>query len=460
LKKIAILGGGIAGLTAAYELARLNKVGANIEAVLFEASNRLGGIIETVHEQGFTIECGPDGWVTEKPWARELVEELGLAAEIIPSLDAGRKTYILQDGKLVAIPDGMRMMVPANQDALAAIEHSELFSEAAKAACVAEPERAADLRAQAPSTDESVAAFVRRHFGEEMLQKIGAPLLSGVFGGNVETLSVRAVMPAFVAMEQEHGSLIAALRARETKQQPIFSTLHTGLSSLLEAMISRIPADWIRLNQAVHSISRDGDAWVVKGKQIVDGERFDAVLLAAPADIARELLRPIDNRAAELMQMEASSAVVVGLGFAEKFALPQGFGFLAPEGEGSSLLACTFVDQKFPGRAPANTRLLRAFFGGAAAESITEMDDAAIAAIAQRELATILGTLPEPIVTVVRRWPRSLPQYAVGHLDRMAELDARIHALPNLHLLGNGYRGVGLPDVIRDARTAARATAK
>ena len=163
------------------------------------------------------------------------------------------------------------------------------------------------------------------------------------------------------------------------------------------------------------------------------------------------------------MQMEASSAVVVALAFAERFPLPQGFGFLVPEGpqeeQDTSLLACTFMDQKFPERAPQNARLLRAFFGGKAAKRIASMDDTSIASLAHHELQAILGPLPAPIATVIRRWPRSLPQYAVGHLDRMAELDARICALPNLYLLGNGYRGVGLPDIIRDSRAAARAAA-
>ncbi len=197
MKRIAIVGGGIAGVAAAYEIARLRRAGAAVEAVLYEASARLGGIVETVREAGFTIEGGPDGWVTEKPWARELAEELGLGDELVPSNDATRKTYIVVElrgePKLVAMPDGMRLMVPADLEAL---EQSELFSDAAKAAYREEIARAEELRAAAPATDESVAEFVRRHFGDEVLEKVGAPLLSGVFGGDVTKLSVRAVMAA------------------------------------------------------------------------------------------------------------------------------------------------------------------------------------------------------------------------------------------------------------------------
>src|SRR5665213_1277982 len=232
MKRIAIVGGGIAGLTAAYELSRLANNGAAVEAVLFEASPRLGGIVETVREGGFVIECGPDAWVTEKPWARELAEELGLGDQIMPSNDGTRKTYVVMDGQLKAMPDGMRMMVPSD---LYALDQSDLFSAQAKQAFHVEVNRAEELKINAPQHDESVAAFVQRHFGDEVLATIGAPLLRGVFGGDVTKLSVRAVMAPFVAMEREHGSLIAAMQARAAvsgnKQAAVFTTLQTGLGT-------------------------------------------------------------------------------------------------------------------------------------------------------------------------------------------------------------------------------------
>jgi protoporphyrinogen/coproporphyrinogen III oxidase len=187
-------------------------------------------------------------------------------------------------------------------------------------------------------------------------------------------------------------------------------------------------------------------------------ELFDAVMMAAPVDVARTLLEPVDERAAQLMEMDASSAVLVGFGFpdASKFAVPAGFGFLVPPGADSMLLACTFVDQKFDDRVPQGGRLVRAFFGGKAAERLMRCGNDETAAVARMELARILGPLPEPQMTVVRRWPRSLPQYGVGHLERMGELTERMHKLDGLWLLGNAYRGVGLPDLIRDSRAAAR----
>jgi protoporphyrinogen/coproporphyrinogen III oxidase len=457
MKRIAIVGGGIAGVAAAYELARLVRDGAAVQAVLFEAATRLGGIVETVREGGFVMECGPDAWITEKPWARELAEELGLGDELMASNDATRKTYVLIDNRLQAMPDGMRMMVPGDLDAL---DRSEIFSADAKQAYRDEVTRGEELRANSPEGDESVAQFVRRHFGDEVLEKIGAPLLSGVFGGDVAKLSVRAVMGPFVAMEREHGSLIGAIQSRASSNTPpVFTTLRSGMGTLVDRMIAAIPVEWLRLGAGVEFISYGDDGWLVGTEKEVD--RFDAVLMAAPVDVARSLLEPVDARVAELMEMEASSAVVVGFGFpdAAKFSLPSGFGFLVPPGSGSLLLACTFVDQKFDERVPQGGRQVRAFFGGAAAERLMRCGNDETAAVARLELARILGPLPEPQLTVVRRWPRSLPQYGVGHLDRMAELDGRVSKFDELWLLGNGYRGVGLPDLVRDARFAARRTA-
>ena len=457
MKRIAIAGGGIAGLTAAYELSRLAKDGAAIEVVLFEASHRLGGIVETVHEGGFVIEGGPDGWVTEKPWARSLAEELGLGEETLYSNDSERKTYILLDGQLKALPDGMRMIVPGD---LGALDRSELFSAEAKLAYHREIERGAELKTNAPQQDESIASFVQRHFGDEVLQKIGAPLLRGVFGGDVATLSARAVMAPFVAMEREHGSLISAVQNRSAanngQQAPIFTTLCHGLGTLVDAMIGAIPQNWIRLGATVNSISRDGDGWRLKTS--ASEENFDAILIAVPAHIAQQLLQPVDTRTSELLEMQSTSAVVVAFGFADAatLAIPPGFGFLVPHNERSLLLACTFVDQKFAHRAPQGGKLLRAFFGGDAAERLMNCGNDEVAAVARMELAHILGPLPEPQVTVVRRWPRGLPQYAVGHLERMEELEQRVKKLRGLHLLGNAYHGVGLPDLIRDARATAR----
>ncbi len=477
-KHIAIVGGGIAGLAAAYELTRRQREGADVTFTLIEASPRLGGIVETHREAGFIMETGPDAWVTEKPWAREVAGELGLAGEIMQSNDAERVTYVLRGGKLLAMPDGMRMMVPSD---LAALDGHALFSPAARRAYAAEPQRAEDLKHTHPHSDESVATFVTRHFGAEVLRVVGAPLLNGVFGGDVRRLSVQAVMAPFVKMEHEHGSLIAAVqqrdRERNGKPRPAtFTTLRSGMGALAEAMAATLPPTSTQLNTTALSLRRTPEGWVVHTAATASSRdprpagtsqqhSFTDVVLATPVAATAHLLHSIDRRAAQLVDIPASSAVTVAFAFspeiaqAQSITWPKGFGFLAPPGEGTRLLAATFADQKFADRAPVGGRLLRAYFGGPTADKLIRQTDEAIAQLAHTELQKMLGPLPPATVTVVRRWPRALPQYEVGHLNRMAELDRRISAIGKLRLLGNGYRGVGVPDLIRDARTAARTVA-
>ena len=460
---IAIVGGGIAGLATAYQLAR-----DGVDFTLFEASERLGGIVETVHRDGFVIECGPDSWVTEKPWARDLAVELGLEDQIIPSNDQWRRTYVLQGSlrqtQLVPIPDGMRMMVPAKWGPLL---ESPLFSWQARLAYLREPKRAEELKLSAPGRDESVADFVRRHFGAEVATTIAGPLLAAVFGGDIAQLSVRAVMPAFVRMEAEEGSLIQAIQGRAQPSSPaLFTTLASGLQTLIDRMVERLPAASVRLRQPIERIEADGGWRISTG----DGSaRFDAVVLATPPHVTGPLLRQLNeqgSRMAELLPQHATSAIVVALAFAPEQAarlrIPRGFGFVVPqasrqtEAEEYPLLACTFVDQKFPGRVPQGAMLLRAFFGGRSGAALMNESDEELIERARSQLGRVLGLLPQTVETVVRRWPLSLPQYSVGHLDRMAELESVLAAIPTLRLVGSAYYGVGLPDLVRQGRSAAR----
>jgi oxygen-dependent protoporphyrinogen oxidase len=453
---IAIVGGGLSGLATAYQLAS-----DGVAFTLFEASPRLGGIVETVHRQGFVIECGPDSWMTEKPWARELAVELGLEDQIILSNDQWRRTFVQHGSdrqtQLVPIPDGMRMMVPTKWDPLL---DSPLFSEQARQAYLREPRRAEELKQSAPAQDESVAAFVSRHFGEEVAGTIAGPLLAAVFGGDITQLSVRAVMPAFVRMEAEEGSLILALERRAPQSaQSVFTTLSSGLGTLIDRIVDRLPAASLRLNEAVLRIEADNGGWRLTTP--AGSARFDAVVLATPPHITRGLLQDQQARMADLLPTQASSAIVVALAFtaehASRLNIPRGFGFIVPpDGSSVGLLACTFVDQKFSGRVPPGAVLLRAFFGGHSGDALLGESDEQIIARARQQLARVLGPLPQSAETVVRRWPRSLPQYAVGHLERMAELESILRATPGLSLVGSAYYGVGLPDLIRHGRATAR----
>ena len=465
MKRVAIIGGGLSGIAAAYQFAR-----DGVDFVLFEASSRLGGIVETVRRDGFVIECGPDSWVTEKPWARELAVELGLESEIISSNDAWRRTYLLEDNRLVPMPDGMRMMVPTQWEP---VLNSPLFSEEARVAFLSEYRRANDLKASSlpEGEDESVASFVRRHFGEEVTRTIAAPLLAGVFGGSVETLSVRAVMPAFVKLEREHGSLIAALQKKHKDDSgSVFTSLKSGLETLIDHMAGRINPKAIRLNQEVQFLIEQSDTWCVETAEFSDS--FDDVVVATPAQVTRRLISPLHADFDVLLNMDATSAIVVALAFsaehAQDLGIPRGFGYLVPQRANArseqdsdpQLLACTFVDQKFTDRAPEGAVLLRGFFGGDAAPAILGRYDTDLLALAHKRLSQALGPLPQPDIALVRRWPMSLPQYAVGHLDRMARLAELSNSFPGLHLIGNAYYGVGLPDLIRQGREVARRIAQ
>jgi oxygen-dependent protoporphyrinogen oxidase len=258
-------------------------------------------------------------------------------------------------------------------------------------------------------------------------------------------------MPQFVAMEGEHGSLIAALQARTRQRmkeaQPIFTSLRRGMQSLIEALVAKLPNERIHLERKITRFS---------------GEPFDQTVVATSLGGTRSLLTGVNPAATELLPINASSAILVAFAWPENlartFTIPSGFGFLVPQGSVNEqqLLACTFVDQKFPHRAPHGAKVMRAFFGSESAESMNSQSDNEVASVALKQLQEILGAIPKPSFHTVRRWPRSLPQYEVGHLDRIAELDRRIAEIPGLHLLGNSYCGVGIPDLIRDARALAR----
>ena len=490
MKRVAIVGAGVSGLTAAWQLTRTLSDPPLV--TLFEASGRTGGIVETIRQDGFIIELGPDSWVSEKPAARELATELGFADEIIGSNDATRRTHLLLDGRLEQLPDGLRMMVPTSRAALAAMEASPLLSPHARQAFRSEPERASELQRSSPTDDESIASFTERHFGREVLERLAAPLLSGVFGGDVGALSVRAVMAPFVSMERERGSLILALEEREAERratgrplQPIFTTLRSGLGTLTDTLAKQLPSGALQLRREVQSIRRldpvSHTGWILRHRPAREAQElqphgagafeqtFDEVILACPGHVMARLLEPIDRATSQLLPVEASSAILVAFAWNKAdFALPPGFGFLVPPSSPgapsqSKLLAATFVDQKFTDRVPEGGRLVRAFFGGEGAKDLLARaaGDEEIAALALHELTRILQAngeprLPQPDLVLVRRWPFSLPQYAVGHLERMAALDRQLTSLPGLHLLGNALHGVGLPDLIRNARSLAR----
>lgn len=468
--RIAILGGGIAGLAAAFELEKSRAAGQRVTYTLYEARPRVGGSLASEMVNGAVLECGPDSFLTEKPAAAELCRELGLGAELLPSNDAARKTYIVVRNRLVPLPDGLMFLIPTK---LAPTAFTRLFSLRTKMRMGMEllhPPRASE-------GDESVAALVERHYGAEAVDRLADPLLSGIYGGDAAQLSARTVLPRLVEMEKKYGSLTRGMLAAHKKMQAaaknspkarsgappaIFTALRGGMQQLVDALVARLDAGSLRTNTAVSALAKTSDGWRVESG--AGAEMYDAVIMAAPAWAAGELLRPVDEAlAGDLAGIPYSSSITVNLIYDEANigALPDGFGFLVPASEGRSMLACTFVHRKFLGRTPPGKAVLRAFLGGARREAQLAESDESLVATVRRELSEILGAKTlgvsiEPEHAQVTRWRSAMAQYAVGHQERMQRVAARLAGLPGLRLVGNAYDGIGIPDCIRLGRLAAR----
>ncbi len=472
MTRIAIIGGGISGLAAAFELEERRRAGAKIDYVLYEASARLGGVLRTDHIDGCIVEAGPDSFITEKPWATELCRLVGLGDQLIGSNDADRKTYILTHGRLVEIPDGLMFMVPTK---ILPTGLSPLFSWKTKLRMMQElfhPARA--VAGTENNHDESVAAFIERHYGAEMVDRLADPLLSGVYGGEAASLSVRAVLPRFAEMERTHGSLGRAMLAARRKMSssprqtapPLFTSLRNGMQQLVEMVVSRLTPSSLVINAPVLAIQREAESWVVSAGLQSDG--FDSVIIALPAAAAAQVLRIASPElSAELAAIQYSSSITVGLGYDREVrqSLPRGFGFLVPRSEGKRLLAATFVHNKFPHRAPEDRALLRCFFAGRNADDLWALNDEQIVGIVRKELQQILGPQitglrDEPRFARVYKWKSAMAQYGVGHLDRLERIERLRQQLPGVALAGNAYRGIGVPDCVRSGRDAAKQLAE
>lgn len=464
-RRIAVIGGGISGLSAAFTLSQARRAGAPLEEYLIEASPRLGGALRTAHADGCLVEAGADSFLTEKGDAIQLCEQLGLAGELIGSDDQPRRTWILHRGKLVPLPEGLEFMVPARVWAVAG---TPLLSLRDKLGLVNE----VFTRPHPPQGDESVARFVERHFGRSLLENIVDPLLTAVYGGDSGALSAAAVLPRFVEMEEKWGSLVRGVRqaARQRAAQgapakeertprALFTTLRSGLETLIAALRGHLANGRVLCGRPVQALTARSDG----GYRIVlegGGLDADVVVLALPAYEAARLLRQRDPRIAEsLAAIPYSSSMIVALGYdaGALRELPAGFGFLVPRKEQRRLLACTFVGQKFPGRVPPDRVLLRCFLGGVRDEAVLELTDAQAISLVREELRGILGIAAEPRVACVYRWPKALAQYTLGHQERVKAIESRRAAHPGLFLCGNAYQGIGVPDCIRSGRAAAEA---
>ena len=449
--EVAVVGGGIAGLAAAWDLHRLG-----VPFVLLEADARWGGVIRTERADGFLMEGGPDALLAQKAEALQLCRELGLGDRIVPTNPEQRTVFVRQGGRLHRLPDGMVLGVPTR---LAPLARTRLFTWTGKL------RMAADLlipRGRADG-DESIASFLRRRLGRQAAERLGAPFLAGIHAGDAERLSIRATFPRLVEMERRHRSLIRALAAARGGNggpaAPPFFSLRGGLAEIVDTLVARLPGECLRTRARVGSIRREGGAFVL-GVEGQDDVRARAVVIALPAPRVAPLVASLDAEAgAMLAGIPFASTAVVCLGYRRadvRHAL-DGYGLIVPVAEGLRATACGFFSTKFPGRAPEGHVLLRVFLGGDLDPGVLDHSDTDLMETAHREMAPILGLSAPRVLGRVYRWPAGTPQMLVGHLERMDALDRRLGGHPGLFLTGAGLRGSGIPDTIADGRRTARA---
>jgi oxygen-dependent protoporphyrinogen oxidase len=427
--KVAIIGGGISGLACAYYLQR-GAPDRRIDSVVFDPTP--GGLIGTVNIEGCILETGPESWLAAKPWAEQLIRELGMGDQIAGSNDAQRRTYVLRDGRFVTLPAGLQLVVPTK---LAPVLGTELLGWETKFRMAAEI-----FRNPRELPDRSVSEFVADHFGDEAVDYLAEPLLAGVYGGSPDSLSAVSVLPKFVTWEQRFGSaIVGALREKRTSSgQPIFKSLRQGMGSLIDAMRERITVVPARVEAIRPWDVFAGGEW----------HEFDQVVLCCGANGAAPLMNSIDGRLGELLaSIPHSGSAIWTFGYRrEDIGHPlDAFGFLVPRRERGAMMACTWVATKWPGRVPADKAVLRCF------STDSNVSDEAMRA----DLARLMGVTAEPLFSLCNRWPEAMPQYTVGHAARVAEIEAIVDAIPGLHLAGNAYHGIGIPDCVKSAKEAA-----
>jgi protoporphyrinogen/coproporphyrinogen III oxidase len=447
-KRIVIVGGGISGLAAAHRFIELR--GNSADITLLEASSRLGGIIQTEHRDGFLLERGPDSFISEKPEGVALAKRL--ESRLIQTNEQFRRSFIVRNGRLRPVPEGFQLLAPSR---VMPFLTTDIFSVAGKI------RMAADLLLprHKGNDDESLASFVRRRLGKEALERMAQPMVGGIYTADPETLSLRATLPRFLDMERTHRSLILAMmrqgqtRGTSGARYSLFLSFDGGMEVFISALASTISN--VRLNTRIKELALESGTWQIKCESgsIIEA---DAVCLAVPAYIAGQLLANVNERlAAQLNAIKYASTATINLAYprsAIRHPL-NGFGFVVPFVEKRSLIACTFSNLKFNGRAPEAHVLLRAFAGGALQPDVFASPD--METRIEADLRELLGITGEPLFKETARWERSMPQYEVGHLDRVQAIENEVKNLPGLVLAGNSYRGAGIPDCIRSGEAAA-----
>jgi protoporphyrinogen/coproporphyrinogen III oxidase len=454
-RRVAIIGGGISGLAAAH---RLQEIEPAVQVTLFEASGRVGGVLETVRRDGWLIERSADMFTTREPWALALCQRLGIAEELIETDARYRRAFVVRRGRLVPVPEGFTLMSPAR---VWPILKTPLLSPAGKVRLAAEyfvPRRQ-------DNADESLQSFVVRRFGQEAFDRLIQPLIGGIYTADPAKLSMAATLPQFLEMERKYGSLIRGMRSRESgirsqgtgARYGQFVAPRAGMQRLVEALAAQLPNGSVRLNESVLRIENVDGSWKIATTRR-GVESYDALIAATPGPVSPRLLRDVDPELASLMgqiPQAGCSVAVVGVRREQVEHRLDGFGFVVPAIEKRQIIAGSMASVKFPGRAPEGKLLLRVFVGGALQPELAELAEADIRRIVLAELRELIGLSGEPEFFEVARWPGMMPQYHVGHLDLVRRIEERAAAIPHFALAGNAYRGVGIPFCIRSGEEAA-----
>ncbi|HEY3579978.1 MAG TPA: protoporphyrinogen oxidase [Pyrinomonadaceae bacterium] len=461
MARVVVIGGGISGLAAAH---RLTEIDPSLSLTLIEASDRLGGTIRTDERDGFLLERGPDSFISEKPEAVTLAKRLGIESRLVQTNHEHRRSFIVRNGRLRPVPEGFQLLAPSR---IWPFLTTDIFSLAGKA------RMAADLilprRSVNGLSDESLASFVRRRLGREALERMAQPMVGGIYTADPETLSLRATLPRFLDMERHYRSVIIAMLRKARSQASaekrgtsgarysLFLSFDRGMEVLVQALEQRLTQVEIRKETRVQSLSRTAASWTI---HLSSGETLaaDALCLAVPASLAAELLSNVNQTlATQLDQIKYASTATINLAY-HRAAIQHpldGFGFVVPFVEKRSLIACSFSSVKFANRAPNDHVLLRAFVGGALQPTMFALEESAMLGRVEGDLRDLLRINDRPIFAEVAKWKNSMPQYEVGHLDRVQAIENEVAQLPNLTLAGNAYRGAGIPDCIRSGESAA-----
>jgi oxygen-dependent protoporphyrinogen oxidase len=445
--RVVVVGGGIAGLAAAR---RLESIAPDAEVVLLERDRVLGGKLQTEHVDGFVIEAAADSFLSRKVRGVGLCEELGLGGELIGRRPEHHRTFVRRGEELHPLPEGLSGMIPASLDAL---EQSELLSPEGKARFAAE----ADVPQAPGHADESIASFVSRRFGREAYENLVEPLMTGIYGGDGELLSLHATFPQLRALELAHGSILRGLSVPSPSTRPPFVSLRDGIGALVAGLRESLVRTQVQVGRTVARVGAGYEIEIAGGETIA----AEGVVVATPAFMTAELLADLDpGLAAAHAEIPYASSVVVTLAYSRADVVPlDGYGYVVPRADGGDVLACTWSSQKWEGRAPEDRVLLRVYAGRYGGRDLTQDADDALVALAQDEVA-FLGLTADPVLTRVHRWPQGMPQYVLGHPERLARIDQALGAHPGLAVAGGAYQGVGIPDCIQSGELAAESVVR